>query len=220
MADNFSGAADSFKKFTQRDTASAGLAAQSGLIIPQGDIGPVAGAGDIRSAAAANRAARESFQSGRAFNPEQAGKEAWNTLVQQSDYVGSNNMRRSNEAIQATFENRAANKTAADFSQYTRGVFNPNSINNRDTTIQDIASKLWKDTKDLSMQDARKQAEKLYNEQLNKNLGKDPSGGGTGPGYDNKAKKSPQEEQSNSLSEILKLVRTICNDKLPVYALS
>jgi hypothetical protein len=55
---------------------------------------------------------------------------------------------------------------------------------------------------------------------LNKNLGKDPSGGGTGPGYDNKAKKSPQEEQSNSLSEIFKIVKAIHDNKLPVYALS
>lgn len=219
MADNFSGATQSFKKFSKGDTATAGLSAQSGLIIPQGDVGPVAGIGDIRASAAANRAARESAQSGRAFNPEQAGKQAWNNLMQQSDYVGANNTRRANEAIQATFENRAMNKTAADFSAWTSGAYNPNANSNRDTTIQDMASRLWKDTSGMSMLDAKKEAERLYNEQLNKNMGKDPQGEGTSSGYDNK-KKSPQEEQNSSLSEILKILKNINDNKLPVYALS
>jgi hypothetical protein len=56
------------------------------------------------------------------------------------------------------------------------------------------------------------------NDKLKNAKGEGP--GGTGPGSEGKAKKSPQEEQSNSLSEIFKIVKAIHDNKLPVYALS
>jgi hypothetical protein len=223
MADNFSGAADSFKKFTQRDTEAAGLAAQSGLIIPQGDIGPVAGDGDIRSAAAANRAARESVltgkSNGRSLTPEQAMAEAMKTLLRPEDYVQATTGNRSSwDQIQQRMETRASQSVQSDLSSYTGG----DSRASRQQSIDDLFSKYVKEGVSGSRAELRKRAEddfnKLVNDKLKNAKGEGP--GGTGPGSEGKAKKSPQEEQSNSLSEILKFVRTICNDKLPVYALS
>jgi hypothetical protein len=213
------GVSESFATFKSKGGESGSLAEMSGLKMPSKNF-EATGLGPIDTPEQfSTKPIRGGTSSSRALTSEQAMAEAMKTLLRPEDYVQATTGNRSSwDQIQQRMETRASQSVQSDLSSYTGG----DSRASRQQSIDDLFSKYVKEGVSGSRAELRKRAEddfnKLVNDKLKNAKGEGP--GGTGPGSEGKAKKSPQEEQSNSLSEIFKIVKAIHDNKLPVYALS
>jgi hypothetical protein len=210
------GASESFSSFRAKGGEAGSLAERAGLKMPLKNF-EATGLGPIDTPEPFGTSHRGGVS--RALTPEQAMAEAMKTLLRPEDYVQAPTGNRSSwDQIQQRMETRASQSVQSDLSSYTGG----DSRASRQQSIDDLFSKYVKEGVSGSRAELRKRAEDDFNKLLNDKLknAKGEGPGGTGPGYDNKAKKSPQEEQINSLSEIFKIVKAIHDNKLPVYALS
>ena len=223
LADNFSGAAKSFKAFASGDTETAGLAALSGLKVPSGggDVGPIANAADRKAAASASRSARETTYKAPTLG------DTMKSLLQANDYMDLNSGNRSSwDQIQQRMETRAAQQTSSDLSYYTEGDSNAS----RQQTIDDLFSKYQSDIGGNPAA-LRKKAEEDYNAMVNAKLdgtGGTASGNGGRGGGGGGSAAPKQDPVSSILSKILaalggdskSFVQQICNDKLPISVLA
>jgi hypothetical protein len=224
MADNFSGATDSFKAFTSGDTEAIGLSAMSGLNVPQGGgVGPVANESDRRSAAASNRSMREKATSGRATDPL---KDAMQDLLLPSDYVNQSNRnipgtQATWDQIQQRMETRANQQVQKDLSYYTGGDQNAS----KSQAIDDLFRKYQADGVGGTPSELRTKAAADYESLVNSKLG-GTGGTGSGNGGSGGAGGAPGSETPKSdpmtkvLGEIRDFVKTITNDRLPIQVLA
>jgi hypothetical protein len=203
MAQNFSGATQSFKEFANGNSEASGLAAMSGISPYKSPIN----AGPINTAPAGGSSSASGRSSGRASSgPVLSDNAASNkTAADFSAYAGSN--------------------------QFGDSAYNSGDISNRDTVISNLATALSRDAnklgQDISFLDAKAQATKMYDDQFNKNKGPQDQGyspGGSSGGGSNYAPKTSPDSgvlqrildalTSNSLSFVGQL-----NQKLPQHAL-
>ena len=228
MADNFSGASQSFKAFTSSDTGATGLAAMAGLTIPSTGVGPVASAEDRVAGASASRSSRESLGSGRATDPL---KEAMQNLLQASDYTSGSNAAQLDKAsygqLQTRMDTRAQQQTSSDLSYYTGG----DSRASRQQTINDLFSKYNSDGVSGSPAELRAKAEADYNAIVNGKLaGTGGTAGGSGKGSGS-GSGGPAAKPEDSLSSVLSKILTALggesdsfvskiNAKLPINVLA
>ena len=227
MADNFSGATQSFKKFADGNSESAGLASMSGFSLPSDSgVGPIASAADRVTGSKASRSSRESLGSGRSTDPL---KSAMQNLLQASDYTAGSDASQLTKAswsrLQDTMQSRASQQTASDFSYYTGG----DSGASKEQTINDLTSKYRSDG--VPFAEARGKAEADFNAQMNGKLagtGGTAGGSGSGSGGPGGPAGKPEDPISSVLNKILSAlsaggksyVETICNDRLPVQVLA
>jgi hypothetical protein len=228
MADNLTGATQSFKAFTSRDSEAAGLAAQSGLSISQmaapanfNGINPqVDWAGPATSVPAPNVAAAVGGRGGmgRATDPL---KEAMMNLLTRRDYINQSNGIGPSESaswgqLQQRMESRAEQQVNSDLSYYTGG-------DDRASRQGAIDALFYKYLDDIggNRADLRKQAEADYNALVNKKLapGADPNnprgsaGSGGGPG-------GRPHDPVSGVAETVKQILDYMKKSLPQHALT
>jgi hypothetical protein len=221
MADNFSGASQSFKAFTSSDTGATGLAAMSGLTIPTDGAGPVASAADRVASASASRSSRESLGSGRATDPL---KEAMQNLLQASDYTSGSNAAQLDKAsygqLQMRMDSRAQQQTSSDLSYYTGG----DSRASRQQTINDLFSKYNSDGVAGSPAELRAKAEADYNAIVNGKLagtgGTTGGGSGSGSGAGGKAEAAKPTDSMGIVSKAVADIYAILYKNLPIAVIS
>jgi hypothetical protein len=149
-------------------------------------------------------------------------------LLKKSDYLERNMSGEWVQSSQDKINQRMETRAIESVSRSLAAPTGSDERASREQIINNLFSKWWdgsiKDGKKISPAELRKAAEAEFDKRVNEKLrdakGDGPGGGGTGSGPGSANKKSPQEEQSNSLSEIFKIVKAIHDNKLPVYALS
>lgn len=227
IANNLSGATNSFKEFSLGNTESAGLSEMSGLKIPTGDsgaIGPVATAEDRKKSAASSRSARESAQSVRTLTPEQMLAEAMKNLLRPEDYIGGSNALAPTKAswgqLTETMSHRAKAAVSSDLSFYTGGDANAG----REETIRNLANKYGRDM-GMGIFESRKKAEADYQTLVDQKMagaGGVNSGGKSGSVGSSAQQKA--EEKSDPVTRILDKIHAILDRQiapaLPIQVMS
>jgi hypothetical protein len=234
------GVSQSFASFKAKGGEAGSLAGMAGLKMPAMNLdatglGPVAGPEDRAAAAEADRAARaaaaEADRAARAAARSGTSKRASNDmpdLLKKSDYLERNMYGEWVQSSQDKINQRLETRAIESVSRSLAAPTGSDERASREQTINNLFSKWWngsiKEGRRISPAELRKAAEAEFDKRVNEKLrdakGDGPGGGGTGSGPGSANKKSPQEEQSGSLSEILKVLNEINTMKLPVYALS